>query len=162
MFDENDIRPNPSKFDAVKDFPTPIDVTSLCSFLDLTSFYHRFVPSFSQIAFPMHLLLKKNAKCLLTEDQQKSFFLIKTALINAPTFAHDNETYRLILKTGLSKQGLGGILHIVRNGTERPVTCISRRTTPAEANYHSNELECLVFVIGASYRGAADGRAIER
>jgi len=144
--DRNGIRPDPDKLAALRQFPTPRDVKGLRSYLGLASFYRRFVLGFAKIAAPLHKLLKQNEAWSWGPEQENAFTALKEALLKAPTLVHDNETDRLILRTDASKTGLGAVLHVIRDGFELPVTFISRRTTTTEANYHSNELECLALV----------------
>ncbi len=146
IIDKNGVRPSPDKMIAVRHFPVPSDVSSLRSYLGLISFFRRFVAGFARIAFPLHQLLKKSVIWDWNEERNDAFNQLKQALLNAPTLAHDGETDRLILRTDAAKRGLGAMLSVKRDGKEWPVTFISRRTTKAEENYHSNELECLALV----------------
>jgi len=50
---------DPSKIEAVKDWPVPEDVHEVRSFLGPTSYYRRFVPTFAEIAAPLHALTMK-------------------------------------------------------------------------------------------------------
>jgi len=52
----------PSKIEAVKDWPVPENVHEVRSFLGLTSYYRRFVPTFAEIAATLHALTMKNKK----------------------------------------------------------------------------------------------------
>ena len=54
MIDDDGIRPDPWKLEAIDKFATPTDVTSLKSFLGLASYYRRFVPGFVRLAWPLH------------------------------------------------------------------------------------------------------------
>ena len=56
------IKPDPQKINTVKQYPVPVDATQVHRFLGLTSYYRHFVPEFSKIAAPLHLLLKKDAQ----------------------------------------------------------------------------------------------------
>ena len=56
----NGVVPDPKKVEAVKEYPQPIDLKSLRSFLGLASYYRQFVPHFSKIASPLHSLTRKN------------------------------------------------------------------------------------------------------
>jgi len=53
---------DPSKVEAVRDWPVPEDVHEVRSFLGHTSYYRHFVPTFAEIAAPLHALTMKNRK----------------------------------------------------------------------------------------------------
>jgi hypothetical protein len=48
-----------SKKESVQNWPVPINISQVRSFLVLVGFYHRFVKGFSTIAAPMNDLTKK-------------------------------------------------------------------------------------------------------
>ena len=51
-----------SKIEAIKNWPTPIMVTDVRSFLGFTGYYRRFIPKYVQVACPLHkLTLGENA-----------------------------------------------------------------------------------------------------
>ena len=54
------ISPNPDKLRVVQEFPTPINLKELRSFVGLANYYRRFVRGFSNIANPLNALTKKN------------------------------------------------------------------------------------------------------
>ena len=47
---------NESKIEAIKNWPTPTNVTEVQSFLGFMGYYHRFIPKFMQVAHPLHKL----------------------------------------------------------------------------------------------------------
>ncbi|KAF7648366.1 hypothetical protein LDENG_00158000 [Lucifuga dentata] len=51
---------NPAKVEAVKDCPVPQSVNKVRSFLELASYYQRFVRNFATIASPLHRLTDKD------------------------------------------------------------------------------------------------------
>ena len=56
------IKTDPDKIQALKDWPVPTNVNDLRKFLGFASYFRRFVPGFSQIAKPLHSLLKNIPK----------------------------------------------------------------------------------------------------
>ncbi len=59
---ENGIKVDPKKVEAVADWPRPITVTEIKSFLGLVGYYRRFVHDFSKITAPITRLNQKNKK----------------------------------------------------------------------------------------------------
>lgn len=61
VINENGVTPEEGKVVSLKDFKTP-DLRSLRGFIGLASFYSKFIPGFTSLAYPLTVLLKKNAK----------------------------------------------------------------------------------------------------
>ena len=59
---KNGIQVDPQKIEAVSEWPRPMTVIEIRSFLGLTGYYRRFVQDFSRITAPMTRLTQKNAK----------------------------------------------------------------------------------------------------
>ena len=64
---------NAQKVEAVQSFPRPTDLTSLRSFLGLASYYQRFIPSFSTVAYPLYALTQKDAEFHWGQSKQVAF-----------------------------------------------------------------------------------------
>ena len=58
------IQVDPSKVEAVKNWPRPATVTEIRSFLGLAGYYRRFVKEFSRIAAPLTRLTQKNVNVM--------------------------------------------------------------------------------------------------
>ena len=56
------IQTDPRKIEKVKNYPVPKNVTQIRQFLELASYYRRFIRDFSKIAAPLNWLLRKNQK----------------------------------------------------------------------------------------------------
>ena len=55
----NKLEPQQDKLAAIRDLPSPTDISSLRAALGPFSHYRKFVLHFSSIAFPLNALLKK-------------------------------------------------------------------------------------------------------
>ncbi|XP_035212245.1 uncharacterized mitochondrial protein AtMg00860-like [Stegodyphus dumicola] len=60
------VRTDPEKVSAVKDWERPVDIHQLRSFLELCTYYRRFVKGFSSIARPLHKLTESKRKFVWT------------------------------------------------------------------------------------------------
>lgn len=101
---------DPKKVVAVEQFPTPLDVKALRSFLGLASYYRRFVPNFAQAAGPLHAFTKQDTPFVWTAECQTAFTKLKHQLTEAPVLAYPDFSKPFILETDASGVGLGAVL----------------------------------------------------
>ncbi|XP_073025202.1 uncharacterized mitochondrial protein AtMg00860-like [Primulina eburnea] len=101
---------DPSKVEAVKEWPVPKTITEIRSFLGLAGYYRKFIKGFSSIAVPLTSLTKKNAKFVWGSECQDSFDMLKQALISAPVLSMPSEQGEYVLFIDASKIGLGAAL----------------------------------------------------
>jgi len=59
---ENGISPDPSKLEAVKNFPIPKKIKDIQAFIGLVRYYRKFIEDFSKIAKSLTKLIKKGEK----------------------------------------------------------------------------------------------------
>lgn len=143
---ENGIKPDPSKIEAVKNFPRPKDVKTVQTFLGLANYYRRFIPNFSKIAQPINNLLKKKVKFLWDDKCEVSFTILKECLTTSPVLSYPDFRKEFILTTDASTTALGAVLSQGEIGKDLPVAYGSRTLNSAERNYSTIERELLAIV----------------
>ena len=135
------------KVEAVRSFPRPNDLTSLCSFLILASYYQRFIPSFATVASPLYALTHKDAELYWGQFEQIAFDRLKHLLIYASVLAFPNFDQEFILETDASGVGLGATLaQEQQDGTVRPIGYGSQTLQQPEKKYGATELEAMGVV----------------
>ncbi|CEL54850.1 hypothetical protein RSOLAG1IB_11795 [Rhizoctonia solani AG-1 IB] len=90
------------KIQAVQEWPTPTTVKQVQSFLGFANFVHCFVANFSQIALPLHNLVRKEVKWQWTEKEEGAFRELQQAIINAPVIVHADPSKPYFLETDAS------------------------------------------------------------
>jgi len=103
------VDPDPSKIQAVVDWPTPKTIKQLRGFLGLSGYYRRFVKSYAQIAAPMTNLLKKDA-FQWNDEATRSFLELKEALTKAPVLQFPDFEQEFVIETDACSTGIGVVL----------------------------------------------------
>ena len=69
------IQPDPSKVQAVREFPRPVTKTDIRAFLGLVGYYHQFIPGCATIAAPLTDLTRKGQSNQVNwgDDQEAAF-----------------------------------------------------------------------------------------
>ena len=80
------------------------------SFLGLCTYYRRFVPSFADVARPLHQLTEKGQRFTWMKECDSSFHRLKEALASAPVLAHPESEDPFVLDTDASNVGIGAVL----------------------------------------------------
>ena len=149
MIDENGLHPTEEKVKAIKEVPSPKNVTELRAFLGIINYYGKFLPNLSTQLAPLHVLLQKKQRWYWSTTQEMAFQAAKNTLQANSLLVHYDGLKPLILACDASPYGVGAVLsHIMPDGAERPVAYASRTLTPAEKNYSQLEKEGLAVVYG--------------
>lgn len=137
---------DPSKTEAVRNWPTPTSVTEVRSFLGLASYYRRFIHKFSDVAKPMTTLTKKETPFVWTEQCQTALQALKSKLTTAPILAYPRIGEGFLLDTDASKDAIGAVLSQEEEGRERVIAYASTTLSKAEQNYCVTRRELLAVV----------------
>ena len=138
----NGVDLDPAKVAAVQSFPVPTNLCESRSCIGVTSYYRRFVPSFSRIASPITSLTQKDKRFEWGVEQERAFAGLKDLLTKASNLSHCDQTRETIIKTDASFFGLGFIISQidVESGREHPLAIESGRFTGAQLNLCERDL----------------------
>jgi hypothetical protein len=133
---------DPTKVEAIMEWPTPMNVPEVCSFMGLAGYYRWFIEGFSKIENPITELQKKNKKFVWTEKCVEAFWRLKELLTTTPILKVPDMDVDFLVCTDASKEGLGRVL--MQDG--RVIAYISRKLRRHEENYAMHDLELLAIV----------------
>eukprot|EP00731_Ephydatia_muelleri_P001970 Em0001g1970a len=167
------VKPEPSKVQAVLNFPTPTDKTGVRAFLGLTGYYRRFIPDFASLAAPLTDLTRKCAPMRVSwsNECEQAFKSLKGCLCSDPVLRSPNFEKQFILQTDASNRGIGAVLNQCdEEGQEHPVAYYSRKLLPREERYSTVEKECLAikeaihhfrtYLLGRQFKVETDHQAL--
>ena len=143
---EDGVRTDPSKIQAVRDWPVPKTAKQTKSFLGLASYYRRFIKGFAAIAKPLHLICDKGKKFAWSDECQAAFDELKDALTSAPILAYPNPGLPFILDTDASNYAVGAALSQVHDGKEHVIAYMSNTLNRHEVSYCVTRKELLAVV----------------
>ncbi len=75
---------DPTKVDVIRDWPIPMTVTEVRSFLGLAGYNCRFVEGFAKLSTPLTRLIRKGIKFIWNEACQRRFEDLKLRLMSTP------------------------------------------------------------------------------
>ena len=138
---------DPAKIDTVINWPAPVNVRDVQSFLGFANFYRRFVFGFSKIASPLTNLTKKGTKFSWTSDCQQAFNTMKKAFTSDLILMHFDPDKKIVVETDASDFVSAGILsQYDEKDILRPVAYFSKKHNPAECNYEIYDKELMAIV----------------
>ena len=105
--DENGIKPNEKKMEAILKLKPPENTKVLISFLGAIQYMAKFLPKLSEQTDKSRKILKKNEPWKWGEEQQKDFEKIKRMLTEGRCLAHYAKDNVNIVTTDASTTGLG-------------------------------------------------------
>jgi len=134
------------KVELVREWPTPSDVKEVRSFLGLASYYRLFVPTFAEMAAPLHALTAKNKQFDWMSEFERAFVRLKNALISSPILAMPNDADPFLVDTDACDVSIGAVLSQVQNGVERLIAYASRSLSKSKRHYCVTRKELLAIV----------------
>lgn len=146
IVDKDGLRTDPDKVGAILNYPKPSTFTELKRFIGLASWYRRFVPNFAMVAAPLHDMTKggkKGKTVTWTNEAEKAFMDLKTALTSTPVLKVPDYSKEFSIQCDASNYGVGAVLIQAFDGTEMPIAYTSRKLTDRECKYSASERELL-------------------
>jgi hypothetical protein len=122
------VRTDPSKLEAIYNWPTPSSVKELRSFLGLAGYYRRFVRHFEIISKPLTNLLRKNTLFTWTPNHESAFTALKSALCSSPVLALPNLDRPFTIETDAFESGVGAVIMQDRH----PLAFLSKALGPQD------------------------------
>ncbi|KAK5875012.1 hypothetical protein CesoFtcFv8_027547 [Champsocephalus esox] len=104
--------PLPANVEAVAAFPRPLTARSLCEFLGMVTFYHRFIARAAHIMRPLYEALKGKTPVQeidWTAEAEGAFAEVKTALAQAALLAHPSSMAPISITTDASDNTVGAV-----------------------------------------------------
>ncbi|UYV65139.1 K02A2.6-like [Cordylochernes scorpioides] len=171
ILDEDGIRPDPAKIEAVAKMPAPTDVHGVRRFIGMVNNLGRFVENLSEIVAPLNQLLVKGQDFVWDCSQERAFRKLKELLTTQPILAAYDVRKPTMVSSDASSYGLGAVLKQEgKNGIWRPVAYSSRTMTPTEKRYAQIEKEALAiawacerfqdFLLGKRFRIETDDKSL--
>lgn len=142
------LKTDPSKLEAITDFPLPKTARQVRRFIGMTGWYRQFIPSFATLSAPLTDCLRKGKEFALTKEAEDAFQKLKEALTTAPVLAQPDFTKPFVIQCDASSLGVGGVLFQLDNeGHEHPIAYVYQKLNKAQRNYTVSEQECMAAIV---------------
>src|SRR5258708_333429 len=126
---------DPTKVCRVTEWPTPMKVKEVQSFLGFVNFYQKFIHDFSDVAHPLYALTCKTQWWVWGSPKQKAFDALKTSFTSAPILTFPSQSARFHLKCNASNfptKAVPSQEHA--DGMHQPTAFMSQGFSDAEHN----------------------------
>jgi hypothetical protein len=143
MISSNELKMDPQKVKAIKEWSSPRKIFEVRSFHGLSSFYRKFIRNFSGICASMMDTVKKRHKSFhWTKEAKKSFKLLKEKITRQPVLVLLDFSKTSKVRCDTSGFAIGVIL----SQDNRPVTYFSENLNDAKRNYSMYDKEFYVVI----------------
>lgn len=153
VFSEKGTQPNPKKISDFVNSAQPKTASEVRSLLGMANYSAQFIKNFATITEPLRKLTCKDAPFQWTDEHQKAYDDLKTALINSPVMAYFDISKETQILVDASPVGLCAILTQRAPGTNKSqiIAYASRALTDTETRYSQTEKEALAIVWGIEH-----------
>ncbi len=138
---------DPVKVQGVTDWPQPVKVKDVQSFIGFVNFYQRFIHNFSKIACPLHALTHKLKDWSWGAAKQQAFDALKSAVTSALTLTFLSKSGPFCLECDASNFTMGAILSQQQEDELfHPIGFMSKSFLDMEQNYQIHDKEMLAIM----------------
>jgi len=138
---------DPIKVAGICDWPTPMSVTEVQSFVGFVNFYQKFIQDFSHVAKPLHQLTKKGEAWIWTEIKQEAFKELKQLIMSTPILMQPDQDMQFQLEMYASGYATGEVLSpLCKDNRWHPVGFTSKSLWDTERNYKIHDKELLSVI----------------
>ena len=138
------IKPSDDKVKAITKMPNPKSTKEVKRFIGMCTYYKQHIPLFAQIATPLYNLTHKNTKFIWSDQCDRAFHQLKSALTNSPLLAYVNPYGTFIIECDASIEAIGAVLS--QEPERKPIAYASRRLYQHERSYSNTDREALAIV----------------
>lgn len=138
---------DPEKIQVVRQWPVPVSVKDVRSFLGLAGYYCKFVRHFGIISKPLTELLRKGQPFIWTQHHQEAFDTLKQSLISAPVLVMPDFQKMFVVETDASDRDIGAVLM----QDQHPVAFLSKALGPRTQVLSTYEKESLAIILAVDH-----------
>src|SRR5260370_40270148 len=126
---------DPMKVCRVTEWPTPMKVKEVQSFLGFVNFYQKFICDFSNIAHPLYALTHKTQQWVWGSPKQEAFDALKNAVTSTPILTFPSQSGHFCLKCDTSNFLTGAVLSQAHaDSTPQPLAFLSKLSSAVALN----------------------------
>lgn len=140
------IEEDKSKVSTIKNFPRPISIKGVRSFLGHVEFYRRFIKDFSKISKPLSSFLVQGVQFEFVDECMAAFNTLKEKSVTAPVVIAPHWDLPLELMCYASDYAIGAVLRQRVDKVFHAIYYSSRTLNDAQINYVTTEKEMSVIV----------------
>lgn len=149
VVDADGLHADPTKIEAIMNFPTPTNRKEVRRFLGTASWYRRFIANFSSLAAPLNKLTsqaKSAPPFKWTLEADNAFKKLKHCLVSPPVLSCPDYSKPFEVHTDASDFGIGAVLTQNLDGKENVIAYMSKSLSNQERNYSATEREALAVL----------------
>ena len=140
------VEPQSSRIQGMLDLKTPTNVSELRSFLGVCNYSRQFIDGYSDIARPLHQLLRKDVPFEWTDARATAMATLQKALCSSPCLAYPDHTKPYFLEAGYTDTAMSAGLFQRHDKDRRVVAYASKCFSAVEQKFSDCEKALLATV----------------
>ena len=135
-----------AKIEVIQNLPLPATLRDLWSFLGHVGFHQKLIRDFAKVSKPLTTLICKDKDFFIDKEGERTFEMLKLALIEAPILQSPNSDLPLEIMCGASYYAVGVVLGQQIEKKPTSIWYVSKTLAEAQMNYTTTEQELLAMV----------------